>query len=303
MNKIITLIGLPASGKSTIAKDISIKENAIIHASDELRKELFGEEDIQDKNDKVFQELHKRIKQNLSEGKNILYDACNISAKRRKAFLDELKKFDCEKICYVIATPYEKCLEQNKLRDRQVPEYVIKKMYLNFDVPAYFEGWDKIEIIYNGIIEEDYLTLFKRLDEINQENSHHSWTIGIHCKACSAHVYSIMIRDRLHSDESLIAAALYHDIGKEFTKSFKNSKGEITEEAHYYNHHNVSAYNALFYLKDKEYMLDTCQLINYHMKPFFIDTEKARNKFINLVGQGFYDRLMLLHEADKMAQV
>lgn len=41
--------------------------------------------------------------------------------------------------------------------------------------------------------------------------------------------------------------------------------------------------------------------IQWHMQPFFIETEKARNKFINLVGQEFYDDLMLLHQADILA--
>lgn len=300
MVKMIIMVGLPASGKSTIAKEIAIKENAIIHSSDLLRKELFGDENECDRNEELFKELHSRIKQDLSKDVNVIYDATNVSYKRRKAFLDELRKLGCEKICYLIATPYKKCLEQNKIRERFVPEHVIRKMYLNFDVPAYFEGWDKIEIVYNGKIE-DYLTLFERLDVINQDNPHHTYTIGIHCKSCTAYVCNSLIGKRLN-DESLIASALYHDIGKEFTKGFKNVKGEDTDIAHYYNHHNISAYMSLFLLKDKEYILDTCQLIRWHMQLFFIQSEKALSKFVNLVGQEFYDKLMILHEADIKAK-
>ena len=107
-------------------------------------------------------------------------------------------------------------------------------------------------------------------------------------------------------DDNLILATVLHDIGKEFTMTFKNKKGEDTEHAHFYEHHNVSAYEALFYLAERNLpmirILDICQLIRLHMQPFFMgDSEKAKNKLINMVGQEFYDRLMLLHLADKLA--
>ena len=299
MSKFIMMVGLPASSKSTIAQQISIKENAIIHASDSLRKELFGNEDANDKNDELFKELHSRIKADLRAGKNVTYDATNINYKRRKAFLEELKKIDCEKICCLVATPYEKCLEQNKLRERKVPEYIIKKMYLNFYIPQDYEGWDKIVIIYNTD-ESSYLdnsSLFQDLNIINQDNPNHSLTIGQHCMMCSANLYKTQ-------DYNLVAAGLYHDIGKKFTKQFKNSKGEDTEIAHYYQHHNISAYIALFYLMNNPYvdLLQVIKLIQWHMQPFFMKEQKTIDKFIRMVGQEFYDKLMILHEADKKAK-
>jgi len=61
-NKLIMMVGLPASGKSFVAEQLALKENATIHSSDSLRKELFGDVNVQDKNGEVFQELHNRIK-------------------------------------------------------------------------------------------------------------------------------------------------------------------------------------------------------------------------------------------------
>lgn len=307
MNKFIMMVGLPASGKSTYAQYISKTENAVIHSSDSLREELFEDVNENSRNDELFKELHSRIKKDLSEGLNVIYDATNISYKRRKAFLDELKKIDCEKICYLMATPYEKCLEQNQKRDRIVPEHIIKRMYLNFDVPAGFEGWDHIHIIYNDDKNERNISdLLNKLSLINQDNPHHTLTIGKHCRVCARNVCKIF-KEKMIFNEELIYAAWLHDIGKEFTKQFKNYKGEDTDIAHYYHHENVSAYNALFYLRGDEFtfydfVLNVCQLIRWHMKPFFIQTEKAKNKFINLVGREFYDKLMILHEADVRAK-
>jgi predicted kinase len=297
-------VGLPASGKSHFAKEIAEKENAIIHASDTLRKELFGDEEVNDKNEELFKELHKRIKYDLQSGKNVIYDATNIHYKRRKAFLGELKKIDCEKICYLVATPYEKCLDQNRQRGRVVPEYVIKKMYLNFYIPQYYEGWDKIIIIKNDEgYKVDLSKLFlgeNGLNNIPQDNPNHDFTIGWHC------VYTHRICKQLTRNMEVYLAATYHDIGKKFTKAFRNAKGEPTDIAHYYQHHLVSAYESLFYLREygldsDDTILNIANYIQWHMQPHLCKSEKEKEKFIRLVGQEFYDNLLILNEADKRA--
>lgn len=66
MNKLYMMIGLPGSGKSTIAKEISKSEDAVIVSSDEIRKEL-GDINDQSQNNKVFEEAEKRLKQNILE--------------------------------------------------------------------------------------------------------------------------------------------------------------------------------------------------------------------------------------------
>ena len=79
------MVGLPGSGKSTYAKQLSEETNAVICSSDTIREELYGDENSQDNNDEVFKILHSRIKENLKNGKNVIYDATNINSKRRKA--------------------------------------------------------------------------------------------------------------------------------------------------------------------------------------------------------------------------
>lgn len=302
----IMTVGLPGSGKSTHVKEFAMQYNANIHSSDNLREEMLNDVNNQDKNADIFAELHRRIKEDLKKGNNVIYDACNVNYKRRMSFLRELSKIECEKICVIVATPYEQCLKQNKLRDRIVPEHVIKKMYLQIDIPAYFEGWDKIYLTYNNPLRYDECKLFSELDNIDQCNPHHTYSIGIHCRICAKNIENHFGDIKNKNDLNLLIAGLFHDIGKNFTKQFKNAKGEDTEFAHYYNHEHVSAYDTLFCLYEKALatinILDICQLIRWHMQLFHINgSEKAKNKFIKLVGQEFYDRLLILHEADKKA--
>ena len=96
MNKLYMMIGLPASGKSTIAKELSKSEDAIIMSSDEIRKE-FGDINDQSQNEKVFEEVEKRIKEGLLKS-NVIYDATNINYKKRRAFLQKLNKIEVKKI-------------------------------------------------------------------------------------------------------------------------------------------------------------------------------------------------------------
>jgi len=279
MSKLIMMCGLVASGKSFVANQLALKENAVIHSSDELRIELFGDVNEVDKNGEVFQELHKRIKDDLKKGKNVIYDATNLNHKKRKGFLEELKKLDVRKECIFVATPYEKCLEQNRKRERKVPEYVIKRMYMSVNIPQYYEGWNSIEIVYNvDGYDFDTNLLFNGengLNKIDQHNPYHTLTIGKHCLKC------FQICEQLLDDFELNMAAMYHDIGKRFTKTFKNSKGEDTEIAHYYQHHLVSAYDSLFIFNkqgfEPETILKTTNYIQWHMMPFFLDTDKSKN--------------------------
>jgi len=296
MNKLIMMVGLPGSGKSTKAQELSKEYNAVIHSSDKIREELFGIADVQDDNEFVFQTLHKRIKSDLREDKNVIYDSTNINYKRRMAFLQEIKKIECEKIAILMATPYKDCLENNLKRERKVPEEIIVRMYKNFYIPQYYEGWHDIQIIWN-YQDEDFNgeALFEELCAIPQENPYHTLTIGDHCNKC----YEILESQNLSC--FIDVAGQFHDIGKKFTKEFNEEKNYCT----YYQHHLVSAYDTMFYLDKilfESEVLETCAYITWHMQPFFIQTEKAKEKFIKLVGQKFYDNLMILHEADKMAK-
>ena len=76
MAKFIMLAGLPGSGKSTYAEELVRKEGFVVHSSDKIREEL-GDVNDQSKNEQVFTILHKRIKEDLRSGKNVIYDATN----------------------------------------------------------------------------------------------------------------------------------------------------------------------------------------------------------------------------------
>ena len=309
MNKptFIMMVGLPCSGKSTYAEKLSKKYNAVIHSSDALREELTGDINNQDNNELVFQTLHKRIKEDLQKGVSCIYDACQVTRKSRMSFLQQLNKIPCRKICVLMATKYEDCLERSQKRERTVPEYVIERMYRKFDPPYQYEGWDDIHIQYEEKgVKRDYGYPVHWLDTVknfNQENSHHFLTLGKHCERTWFYICE-KYNDGNEYLPLRIAATL-HDNGKPFCKTFKNSKGEITEQAHYYCHEHTGSYNCLFYTMLCN-PLDVAVLIRWHMQPYFWEKdaengEKTMNKYKRLWGDKLFDNIMRLHEADKKA--
>lgn len=299
------LVGLPGSGKSVEAQKISEQTNATIFSSDSLREELFGDVNHQADNTKLFEELHRRIKTCLNEGKSAIYDACNISYKRRMAFLSELKNIPCEKICVLMATPYEECLKRNAEREHKIPEHVIEKMYKNFDVPYWYEGWSQIAVMfgdYEATCGTPY-TFVSNTKNYNQDNSHHSMSLGDHCNTVCKTIRTDS-SDYASNYFTIRIAAMLHDCGKCFTKTFTNAKGELTSEAHYYSHEKVGSYDSLFYEKYGCNHIRVATLIRWHMQPYFWErenNEKMHNKYRKFWGEELYNDIMALHEADKSA--
>lgn len=59
-----------------------------------------------------------------------------------------------------------------------MPEDVINRMYFNFYIPQYYEGFDDIQIKYNS----GYIFAFEELEDMPQDNPHHTLTILEHCR-------------------------------------------------------------------------------------------------------------------------
>lgn len=303
MANFIMLVGLPASGKSTIAKNFMKELNTIWLSSDKLREELLGNEENQSNNGLIFKEMEKRTLKALNNNQNVIYDATNLSSKRRITLLNKIPS-NIQTICYIVLTPYEQCLKNNSTRDRKVPEHVINRMYKSFEVPYYNEGWDFIECIY-PFGKQGLSKVWNELQTTPHDNPHHTLTIGKHMLAAQEYfndkyLYPCGLEDKIHMSYLSITIQS-HDAGKLFCKTFTNTKGEMTPVAHYYHHENVGAY--LFLLSgiiNSEIDLLYCALLIQHHMDYF-KGEKYLKKIEKLYGKDFIEDLELIHEADLAA--
>lgn len=318
----IMMVGLSGSGKSTYAKVFannyklhnSMTSDIIIHSSDDLRAVKYGDASIQGDNTKLFNELHKLIIADLDAGKSVIYDATNLSMKRRKNFLKSIEHFKCQKIAVVVMTPYDECLRRCSLRKRQVSDKVVFRQLKNFQFPILAEGWDDIKIFedkdsYLYTLDTDGRSALEDkflfdLIYTSQDNPHHVDSIGVHC--INTAEYFLRIMENIESQvgaEGLSNKAyrlgLLHDYGKKMCKDFHDIKGNPTKEAHYYSHQNVSAYLSFFIGMDEldaKERYEQAVIIQYHMEPFF--RQNKLDEFYEWIGADYAWWIKLLHEAD-----
>lgn len=281
---LILLCGIPGSGKTHYAeKYIEEYKNTIHLSSDKIRGELWGNEATQDNNNEVFSLMQSRAIDALNNGQNVVYDATNITRKDRSYIIALCPKF--AKIeCHIIWAPIETCIERDAARERTVGKAVIDRMLKRFQAPFYDEGINKIVIVkpcYHDLKDYGVSSLYSMM--IPHDNPHHTLNIHGHCVA--AYKY---LTDRNESTE-LRRAALIHDIGKPYVKSFIDNKGNPCEVAHYYQHQCVGAWMSYGCNEVDPY---TAWLVSVHMEPFF------NSKYYNKLPPYLKNAVDKLHEAD-----
>jgi len=150
MSKIIMGVGLPGSGKTTALKQFADKNSYVYICPDDIRTELTGNASDQSKNREVWTEAHKRTANALEKGENVVFDATFARDSERKNFITFAREHGAEKIQGVVVdVDFETASERNKMRDRVVPEYAMKKMHsmLSEAPPEITDGFDSIFII------------------------------------------------------------------------------------------------------------------------------------------------------------
>lgn len=300
--ELIVMCGLSGSGKTTIAKELAVKHDTIIVSSDAIRKEICGTVADQSKNEEVFKIFHKRIREYLSKGQSVIADATNITMKSRWAIIENVKKLDVEKVCYIIPKRVEDCVRDNIDRKHPVPEEVIYKQEKRFQIPFIEEGFDKIVIHDFGFrYKLDPLNMIEEMYGFNQKNPHHNMDLGTHC-SFTYNLFTLGKSSIYSYEDGFSMGARLHDVGKLFTQTFDEDG-----IAHYYNHSSVGSYYVLsnLYNLNKEledetqFLLDCCFLINYHMFPFSWNTDSIKTKWKRRFGEYKYEMLMRFHGCDK----
>ena len=285
--KLILLVGICGSGKTTYAKKyIEEHPNTAHLSSDQIRKELYGDESIQEAHNVVFSKMQNRAINALNFGQDVIYDATNITRKDRAYIISQCPKF--VKIeAHVVWAPIETCIERDAARKRTVGKDVIDKMLKRFQPPYYDEGIDEIKVIVPDDFDRTaYINRCNDAMNIPHDNPHHTLDIGQHCDKAAEYV-----EDNGDIVE-IYAAALYHDVGKPYTKGFVDTKGNPCETAHYYQHHCVGAW---MYYGIGPLHPEVAWLIGNHMEPFF------ESKYYKNLPPYLKDKIDRLHEADLAA--
>ncbi|AFZ38166.1 hypothetical protein Sta7437_4722 (plasmid) [Stanieria cyanosphaera PCC 7437] len=147
------LIGIPGSGKSTVAKHLSkLIPNAVIVSSDLIRFQVYGDENTQGDWQLINQRASVQIRAAIADGIPVIYDATNAKRAWRMSFLMQLQDVNAEWLGWWLKIPVAKCQQWNKQRERRVPNEIIKTFNTNLQKfpPITAEGFVAInEIKYH----------------------------------------------------------------------------------------------------------------------------------------------------------
>lgn len=129
MKRLILLVGIPGSGKTTLAQTLTAKGFERLCA-DDIRHELYGDATDQGDPKKVFEIFFERLENLLKVGKDIVADNINTKLDHRQQIIERAANFQYTDIrLWVLDVPLDVCLERNRKRDRQVPEEVIRRSF------------------------------------------------------------------------------------------------------------------------------------------------------------------------------
>jgi bifunctional polynucleotide phosphatase/kinase len=129
------MVGYPASGKSTVAREMQAKYGCV-HIDGDVFKT----------GPKMVKEAEKYVGTPLPSGayNSVIFDATNGTKERRKLYIDFAKKHNLKVRCLWKTTPIDVSMEQNRERQKQggpkVPDVVFYTFRKRFEEPCGSEG-------------------------------------------------------------------------------------------------------------------------------------------------------------------
>ena len=165
MTKFTMLVGLPGSGKSTIARQLNDIYGTIIVSPDIIRKDLTGDMNNQSRNTAVFKIAENIIYESVFNKKDVVLDATNIHRFARMNLINKIRTCcrDCVIDCIVVVPTIEEVKTRNAQRERVVPDEVIDRMLSHWETPMEFEGFDHIYINHSGDASSNELLAYDRV--------------------------------------------------------------------------------------------------------------------------------------------
>ncbi|WP_321476036.1 AAA family ATPase [uncultured Paludibaculum sp.] len=142
--RLLILVGLPASGKSTWAQQNGLPTLS----SDEVRALVTGDVTQQGQNRLVFRTLRSLAAARVEAGVPLTcIDATALTVWERRCWVRFAQLQNCGVEAVYFDIPLDECKRRNAARDRVVPDHVMDLMAARLQPPDPREGFDRITVV------------------------------------------------------------------------------------------------------------------------------------------------------------
>ena len=135
MSKMIIMQGLPASGKSTKAKELMESMGNAVRVNKDLLRTMLHFDKFTGKNEGVTQSVARGLVADLmAANMPVIVDDTNLNPRTLQSWKDLAKEMGAKVEIVRVATHYEECIERDRLREKRVGAHVIYQMALQYDL-------------------------------------------------------------------------------------------------------------------------------------------------------------------------
>lgn len=259
--KLLCLKGLPASGKSTYAKELESKGWGRTN-KDDIRKLNFPNYEFKDEK-KVIAIENGMIKAHLSAGRNVVVDNTHFNPRHQQRLEAIAKEFNADFEVMFIDTPLEECIKRNRKRTDSVPMEAILNMYRKYIAP-YREEHVKYDDMLDEAILVDIDGTLAHIDGDNPRNPYDASramedvlddAVSVVTSMCYKHGYRVIILTGRHSGHLQVTQDWLAKNGVNYDEIYCRNEGDkrpdymVKQEL--FNHHIKNKYNIKFVIDDR----------------------------------------------------